>query len=660
MEPEISTNIASAIDEDENFYRSLFENAAAGIGRTAWEDGRVLIANQRLAEIFGYADRDEFIREFVFSKRHTEPDGRKRLLEFYETHPGKLAEASFIKRDGSVVHVEAEAKIDPDNRFIDFVLIDVSDRVVARSELQQHRDDLEQLVDQRTEQLRVSEEVFRTFYEVIPDISMITGLEDGIVTSVNQGFLDTTGYLREEVIGQSTLKLDLWRENADRERLVHALKTEGMIGNLEADFRKKDGSYWPGIMAACIIHYNDRPHILSTTVDVSEMRRAQQEAIRASQAKSQFLSSMSHELRTPLHAILGFSQILERDKSLMLDARQKRSFEVIRKSGEHLLQLIDQVLELPRIEAGELEIHLQATDIGTLIQECIEMVEGTTSAHSIQIRDETGGLMLPAVLTDRIRTRQILLNLLSNAIKYNREGGDVVVRSELIDDQQLRISVIDSGTGFSSDEHDRIFEPFDRLDKAGSNIQGVGIGLAISKYLIDAIGGDIGFESEPGKGSHFWINLPLAETENDGDFTSVDSLADQTAEPHTRPIGTQRILYIEDNDINFSLMETLLEDMQGLELLHALNAKGGIEMAGEQRPDLILMDIGLPDMDGIEAARILKSQAETSHIPIIGISAAAMKRDIERAEAAGFYAYKTKPFSIDEFLQTVERALSET
>ena len=219
---------ATPSDDNENFYRSLFENAAAGIGRTAWEDGRVLIANHRLAEIFGYEDREEFIRDFVFSERHADEDGRRRLLEFYEAHPGKLAEASFIRRDGSMVHVEAEVKIDPENGFIDFVLIDVSDRVAARSELQQHRDDLEQLVNQRTEQLRISEEVFRTFYEVIPDISMITGLEDGIVTSVNQGFLDTTGYQREEVIGQSTLSLDLWCNHADRDCLVNALKTDSI------------------------------------------------------------------------------------------------------------------------------------------------------------------------------------------------------------------------------------------------------------------------------------------------------------------------------------------------------------------------------------------------------------------------------------------------
>ena len=170
MKPGSKTAAQLPGTEDEDFYRSLFENAAAGIGRTTLEDGRVLIANARLAEIFGYDDHEEFIRDFVFSERYVDPDGRKRLFEFYQNNPGKLAEASFYRRDGSVVHVDAEVKMDSSNGFLDFVLIDVSDRVAARSELQRHRDDLEQLVNQRTEQLRISEEVFRTFYEVIPDI----------------------------------------------------------------------------------------------------------------------------------------------------------------------------------------------------------------------------------------------------------------------------------------------------------------------------------------------------------------------------------------------------------------------------------------------------------------------------------------------------------
>jgi CheY-like chemotaxis protein len=235
----------------------------------------------------------------------------------------------------------------------------------------------------------------------------------------------------------------------------------------------------------------------------------------------------------------------------------------------------------------------------------------------------------------------------------------VVVSSNCIDQQNLRISIVDSGSGFSTEERERIFEPFDRLDKAESNIQGAGLGLTISKHLIEAIGGEIGFESSPGEGSHFWILLPLAERNENENSSSAVSTASQPAPFAAAELGNRRILYIEDNEINFDLMETLLEDIQNLELQHALNAKSGIEMASANPPDLILMDIGLPGMDGIEAANILKSKPETRHIPIIGISAAAMKRDIERAEAAGFFAYKTKPFNIDDFMLTVERALSK-
>jgi len=654
---------ASTIDKspDDDFYRALFENSAAGIGRTTLDSGRVLIANARLAEIFGYEDRNEFIRDFNFAEHYPDESGRQQLLEFYQEHPGKLAKAEFTRKDGSLVHVEAEVRLDMAQGFIDFVVIDVSELMQARNDLQQNHDQLESLVAQRTEKLRESEEIFRSFYEVIPDISMITSLKGGIVKSVNQGFIDTTGFERDEIIGKSTLRLDLWRDNSDRDRLVAALKQKGMIGNLNAEFRKKDGSFWPGIMAACIVQLDGRPHVLSTTVDVSELRQVQDMAIKANQAKSQFLSSMSHELRTPLNAILGFTQILQMADNLDLTDKQLRAFETIRKSGEHLLQLINRILELSRIEAGDLELELCSTELPPLIEECIEMMAGAAQMKSISITNESVGVDLPLVHTDASRTRQILLNLLSNAIKYNHDGGSVIVRAKPRDGVGLRINIIDSGYGFSDHEHARVFEPFDRLDKADSETPGAGIGLAISKQLIEAIGGAIGFSSKPGAGSDFWVDLPLYDGSEPPVTTAQESI-EISADQHKSKIISRRrrVLYIEDNMTNFELMENIFEDVENAELLHTPDAESGIELATANPPDLILMDISLPGMDGIEATRILKSQPRTRAIPVIGISAAAMADDLERARNVGFYAYKTKPFQIDEFLHTIHLVMDQS
>jgi CheY-like chemotaxis protein len=380
-------------------------------------------------------------------------------------------------------------------------------------------------------------------------------------------------------------------------------------------------------------------------------------AVKANQAKSQFLSSMSHELRTPLNAILGFTQVLQMSDNPNLTDKQLKAFEIIHKSGELLLQLINRILELSRIEAGDLELELCSTELPPLIEECIEMMAGAAQLKSVSITNQVEKVDLPLVRTDASRTRQILLNLLSNAIKYNHDGGSVVVRAEQRDGVGLRINIIDSGYGFSDHEHARVFEPFDRLHMADSETPGVGIGLAISKQLIEAIGGAIGFSSQPGAGSDFWIDLPLSDATEQPPIAVPQSNATPVHRHRNR--RRRRVLYIEDNMTNFELMENIFEDVENAELLHSPDAESGIELATANPPDLILMDISLPGIDGIEATRILKSQPRTRAIPVIGISAAAMADDIERARDVGFYAYKTKPFSIDEFLRTIHLVMDQ-
>ncbi|MCP4334885.1 MAG: PAS domain S-box protein [Gammaproteobacteria bacterium] len=354
--------------------------------------------------------------------------------------------------------------------------------------------------------LKESEETFRSFYEIIPDVLMITGSNTGLCVDVNEGFCRATGYRREEVVGKLTTDLGLWENAADRKRLVRELREKGVVLNLAANFRRKDGSLWPGMMSACIVKFDGRSQVISSTKDVSDIRRSETEAIKANMAKSEFLSSMSHELRTPMNAILGFAQILEASTREPLSPRQKSSVEQILKGGHHLMELIDQVLDLSKIESGKMKLSGELLNIGKIGPECLALVENWALDRGLSIESDLGSGH--TINADRTRFKQVLLNLLSNAIKYNRAGGRITLSSEIVAGRKVRIIVSDTGLGISHEQQAQIFDPFNRLGKESGDIGGTGIGLTITKQLVEAMGGRVGFESEPGKGSVFWVEFP--------------------------------------------------------------------------------------------------------------------------------------------------------
>ncbi|HEY8095488.1 MAG TPA: ATP-binding protein [Methylobacter sp.] len=377
---------------------------------------------------------------------------------------------------------------------------------------------------------------------------------------------------------------------------------------------------------------------------------AKEEADRANSAKSEFLSRMSHELRTPMNAIMGFAQLLESDQEAPLTPDQTDNVSEILHAGRHLLELINEVLDLARIETGRIELSMEPVEVPSLINECVALLQPLTFGHQIELKLDMDSVS--TVQADRLRLRQILLNLLSNAIKYNREKGSVRISCRPATEDRIRIAVHDSGRGIAADALSRLFKPFERIESAYDGIEGAGIGLALSKRLVEAMDGSIGVESAVGVGSTFWVELPPAEAKV---YLLSGSNADEAM--HSTYVTAHTVLYIEDNPANLRLVQKIISTHTSLLLLDARTAEQGLELAKAHHPDLILLDINLPGMNGFEALYHLHSDPVTCDIPVIAISANAMERDVKKGLAAGFTDYLTKPLDIPKLLALLDAIL---
>ncbi|MED3573726.1 MHYT domain-containing protein [Cytobacillus praedii] len=424
---------------------------------------------------------------------------------------------------------------------------------------------------------------------------------------------------------------------------------EPVVDEIEMDDNRMiKRSYFPFIMDGEI-----RGH-LWTFEDITERKsmeqgliKAKEEAIQANLAKSEFLSKMSHELRTPLNGILGFSQLLEIDE--LLGDQQKKFVLEILKGGRHLLDLINEILDLSRIEAGKFKITNETVKFSMLIDDCLNLVGPSANKKGINII-KTQECDDKYVCIDEVRFRQILLNLLENAIKYNQENGEVTISCEF-KKGLLVVHVIDTGIGIPKEEQKRIFEPFYRLEH-NHTIEGTGIGLALVKQLVDLMGGKIGVSSQVGKGSDFWFSLPIEDAH-------IVELKEGPVPPYKSSIGEENyeILYIEDNSSNLELVSEILLNEQGMTLYTAETGKEGIEIACEKELDLILLDLHLPDMNGLDVLDQLKGNPKTNHIPVIVVSSNAMLDDIRNATDKGVKEYITKPIQISSFLETISKYL---
>ena len=410
---------------------------------------------------------------------------------------------------------------------------------------------------------------------------------------------------------------------------------------------------------------------VGTLQDITELARTEQElhgalqeADRANAAKSEFLARMSHELRTPMNAILGFGQLLESERLADLTEKQRDYVVQILGAGRHLLVLIDDVLDVAKIESGQSEVFPEPVAAGPVVEQCIGLLESSADARRVKVTHGFRPLDCPLLQVDPTRFKQVVLNLLSNAIKYNFEGGTVEITWSHAAIDRVRLWIRDSGPGVPAEHLSRIFLPFERPGAHGRGIDGTGIGLSISKRLIEMMGGSIGVASVPGAGATFWVEVECAGT------PPASSRARAPTPETSAEIGvgcTEEarclVLYIEDEPANLALMEAILDRRPGTRMIGAPTAEAGLEIARRSHPHLILMDIDLPGMDGFQVMRLLSRDALLQRIPVIAISAAAMPRDIERARRCGFLDYLVKPVdvrSLSRLLDRIEPARSDS
>ncbi|MGQ0549628.1 MAG: ATP-binding protein [Armatimonadota bacterium] len=384
-----------------------------------------------------------------------------------------------------------------------------------------------------------------------------------------------------------------------------------------------------------------------------ELEKARHEADRANKAKSEFLSRMSHELRTPLNAILGFAQILEMDS---LNPDQRESVADILKGGRHLLDLINEVLDIARIEAGRLAISLEPVAVQEIVKEALDLTRPLAAQMDIRLDGEPAGPDERHVTADRQRLKQVLLNLLANGIKYNRRGGMVTLSYQEAPGDRFRILVTDTGLGIPPERLERLFTPFERLGAEQTGVEGTGLGLALSKRLVEAMGGTLGVKSTVGQGSMFWVELAVAKSP----VPRLEEIQkDLPGLPQLGASGRTRIVLIEDNLSNVKVIQRLLANRQEVTLIPTMQGRLGLSLARQHHPHLILLDLHLPDISGHDVLQQLQADPETAKIPVVVVSADATPGQIERVLAAGARAYLTKPLEVKKLLELLNEILRE-
>jgi PAS domain S-box-containing protein len=489
----------------------------------------------------------------------------------------------------------------------------------------------------------------------------------GIVTDVNKQMEALTGCTRDELIGAPFKNYFTDPDKADESiKLVLSLKN---VTNYELTARARDGVETVVSFNATTFYDRDRKlqGVFAAARDITERKLLDQAlqdknielesaislAEKASQAKSEFLSSMSHELRSPLNAILGFAQLMESD-SMPPTPSQMESIDQILEAGRHLLKLINEILDLAKVESRQIPLSQEPVSLDEVMLECQTMIEPQAQQRGIKLDFIQSGIPC-FVRADRTRLKQVLINLLSNAIKYNIKQGTVEVSCNETTPGRIRTSVKDSGQGLLPEQLAQLFQPFNRLGQEAGGEEGTGIGLVVAKQLVELMGGVIGVESAAEAGSVFWFELDAVQqpdiSEKHHEPTAlVQSSMHRRTEVHT-------LLYVEDNPANMKLVEQIIARQPDIRLLTAVNGSHGIELARDMRPDVILMDINLPGISGTETLKRLHEDPVTAHIPIIAVSANAMPRDVKMGMKTGFFRYITKPINVHEFIGVLDMAL---
>ena len=536
-------------------------------------------------------------------------------------------------------------------------------------ELQVHRIELEMQNDELRQTRAEAEtalQLYTELYDFAP-VGYFTLGRNGDIRQVNLAGAALLGLERSKLVGRR-----LGGILDERNRVAFAVFLEGVFTHLSHEIgdlalTQKDGTprwvHFKGnadaigescrLVATDITLHMRIEHALQE--NNIELQHARAAADKANRAKSEFLSSMSHELRTPLNAVLGFAQLMAAAKPPPTIA-QKMSLDQIQNGGWHLLRLINEILDLAMIESGKISLTLESMSLSAALNDCHAMVEPLAQQRGIQLSfpdfDHDCHVYIHADLT---KIKQVLINLLTNAIKYNRADGTVHIDCVVNAENRVRVNIQDTGIGLSPEQLAQLFQPFNRLGKQSSSEEGTGIGLVITKQLIDLMNGSMGVTSQVGVGSEFWVEFDIMSAPN---LLHDDHAAHDAPDPEMQRVaGQHTLLCVEDNPANLLLMEQLIALRDNITLLTASDGHQGVQMAYAHQPDVILMDINLPDISGLDALNILRNDPATAHIPILALSANAIAHDQAQGLAAGFFCYLTKPIKLDEFMDALDGAL---
>ena len=628
-------------------FRELFEGAPIGMAVLALDE-RFLRVNTSFCKMVGYSHeelRQRTAEDITFSD-DIEP-GRQLAQSLLEGTVRFTGDKRYVLKNGDILWVSRTASIirnerDEPQHFL-LMVEDISERKAAEAALEASRRELQAALDANQLIMDNSQDVICT----------VDG--QGCFRSLNAACEGMWGYKAEEMLGRPYLDFVFEEDRPKTEEIAEKLLATGRITDFVNRYVRKDGSLvdvlWSTTWSEkdrtmfCVAHdVTDRARIEKA------LREAKEEADRANHAKSDFLSRMSHELRTPLNSILGFGQLLDRQSPT---ETQRPRIRYILSAGRHLLNLINEVLDISRIEAGTLQLSVEPVCLEEAIGEALDLMRPLAAERTITLEANHSLDATTYVLADRQRLKQVLINLLSNAVKYTAVHGSVSVSFTQSEQGHTRVSVRDTGAGIPVEKLARLFTPFDRLGAEQSAVEGTGLGLALCQRLVQAMSGSIGVNSTLGTGSTFWLDLPQSKS-------PLQTLADSRAPSVTEPFADEfrRILYIEDNFSNVTLVDQMLAERPGIELMTAMQGRVGLELARQHAPDLILLDLHLPDMPGWQVLAQLKADQLTREIPVVVISADATAPQINRLLSAGARAYLTKPLDLTEFFRVIDETLS--
>jgi PAS domain S-box-containing protein len=633
---------------DDAIFRELFEGAPIGMALLALDE-RFLRVNASFCKMVGYSNeelRQRTAEDITFADDIE--TGRQLAQSLVQGTARFTGDKRYIHKNGEVLWVSRTASIirDEQGEPQHFLLMveDISERKASEAALEKSRRELQAALDANQLIMDNSQDVICTIDE------------QGCFLSVNAACEELWGYKAGELVGRRYLDFVFEDDRPMTEAASKGMLETGKVTDFVNRYVRKDGTLvdvlWSASWSAkdrimfCVAHdVTDRARIEKA------LREAKEEADRANHAKSDFLSRMSHELRTPLNSILGFGQLLDRQSPT---ETQRPRIRYILSAGRHLLNLINEVLDISRIEAGTLQLSVEPVCLEEAIGEALDLMRPLAAERTIVLASNCALDTATYVLADRQRLKQVLLNLLSNAVKYTAVKGCVTVSFADSGKDVMRISVRDTGAGIAVDKLARLFTPFDRLGAEQSTVEGTGLGLALCQRLVHAMNGSIGVNSTLGNGSTFWLDLPHAQSP----LQTLSVARSPSAAEQPLAEEARRILYIEDNFSNVTLVDQMLAERPAIELMTAIQGRVGLELARQHAPDLILLDLHLPDMPGWQVLAQLKADQLTREIPVVVISADATSPQIKRLLSAGARAYLTKPIDIAEFFRVIEDALT--